>query len=424
MLENFDKTYTPPLWDCLGFRFKEEDVLYKINNITKTQHPLIKSLPNSKTKYHLIYNPACMAALVMKVTPKNNQAVIIEEIYPSSFSGRVPIYDTILNKIDNNKFYFSIYSNDKIILQSQVLLPPDQRDLLCYIADNDESIEIKEKSQYNLILYLLSPIIDIYPDAKSFKAALEDKDDVYSDITENKDLPDKEFFNIAGKIYNVRIVLNRYTGRRFLEIEFIYNNSRFVTYFSSKYMMRLPKRNEYIVCKLCKAQGEITSTDKITSAAQKPLPAKNNPILEFDIEYLYSYDNTIKFKKDDVFDGEIKIEFINVRLYANIIRLQSAAYRDAKSRQEIFLAKNGNYEKEIEKLKTLNFQEHRESPENLIEGRYWFIRYGNHYIEGFENTPSIIEDIKKIIDFDEIVDVIKQKYDSDSKNNNNDNENK
>lgn len=188
--------------------------------------------------------------------------------------------------------------------------------------------------------------------------------------------------------------------------------------------MRLPKRNEYIVCKLCKAQGEITSTDKITSAAQKPLPAKNNPILEFDIEYLYSYDNTIKFKKDDVFDGEIKIEFINVRLYANIIRLQSAAYRDAKSRQEIFLAKNGNYEKEIEKLKTLNFQEHRESPENLIEGRYWFIRYGNHYIEGFENTPSIIEDIKKIIDFDEIVDVIKQKYDSDSKNNNNDNENK
>lgn len=424
MIENFDKTYTPPLWDCLGFRFKEEDVLYKINNITKVQRPLVKSSPDGKIKYHLIFNPASMTALVMKVTPKNDQAVIIEEIYPSSYSGRTPTYNAFLEKIIDEKFYFSIYSNDKIILQSQVLLPPDQRDLLCYIADNDESIEIKEKSQYNLILYLLSPIIDIYPDAKSFKASLEDKDDVYSDITENKDLPDKEFFNIAGKIYNVRIVLNRYTGRRFLEIEFIYNNSRFVTYFSSKYMMRLPKRNEYIVCKLCKAQGEITSTDKITSAAQKPLPAKNNPILEFDIEYLYSYDNTIKFKKDDVFDGEIKIEFINVRLYANIIRLQSAAYRDAKSRQEIFLAKNGNYEKEIEKLKTLNFQEHRESPENLIEGRYWFIRYGNHYIEGFENTPSIIEDIKKIIDFDEIVDVIKQKYDSDSKNNNNDNENK
>lgn len=418
MLENFDKTYTPPLWDCLGFRFKEEDALYKINNITKTQHPLIKSLPNSKTKYHLIYNPACMAALVMKVTPKNNQAVIIEEIYPSSFSGRAPIYDTILNKIDNNKFYFSIYSNDKIILQSQVLLPPDQRDLLSFIDKNDKNIEIKENNHYNLIYYLLTSLVNIYPDFDSFKDAIKDKTDIYSDITENKDTEVKDFFNIAGQVYNCKIVLNRYTGRRFLEIEFAYNNTRFIVYTSTNSVVRLPKRNEYILCRMCRAQGEISPSDKTTSQIDESLPANNRPVLEFDVEYLYGYDNTIKFKKDDAFDSDIKIEYINIRLFENVIRLESAAFKDAGKRQKIFLSKDGNYEKEIEELKVLNFQEHRESPENLIEGRYWFIRYGDKYIEGFENTPSIIEDIKRIVGFDEIIDVIKFRYNQDQKKNN------
>ena len=411
MLESFDRTYTPASWDCLGFRFKETDMLYKINNIAKAHRPLVKSLPDDKFKYHLIFNNTSLPALVMKVSPKDGQTVIIDEIYPLCFSGRIPIYNAVLNKIIDDNLNFVVYdkSGDNILLQSQVLLPPDQRDLL-YFIDNDTKIEIKENNKYNLILYLLTPVVDVYHDLSNFKKAMQNISDIYSDITENINSSEKDSFNIAGKINSVKILLNHYTGRRFLEIEFIYKNSRFIAYTSTKSVEKLPKQNEYIVCKQCTAQGEIILDNNITSTPEKSSLKKTSPILEFDIEYLYSYDSTVKFKKDEIFDGDIKIEYINVRLYNNAIKLQAAVFKNMHDRQEIFLTKDGNFEKEIEELKELNFQENREQSENLIEGRYWFIRYGDMYIEGFENTPTIIDAVKRIINFDEIIEVIKLKY--------------
>ncbi len=416
MAENFDRSYTPILWDCLGFRFKDDAVLFKINNITKVQRPLVKTIPNSKTKFHLVYNPLCMAALVMKVTAKDEKTVSIDEIYPSSFSGRVPIYDACLDKIDGDKFCFTIYNDDSAILQTQVLLPPDQYKLLNFMNNDGKIVEIKENCHYNLFYYLLTPLVNIYPDLDSLKASLQDRDDVYSDVTESRNITQKETINIAGQIYGCKIVLNRYTGRRFLEIEFIYNNTRFIVYTPTVMIDKLPKRNQYIFCRHCVALGEASPANKITSKAEKPVTENNPPVLEFDVEYLYGYDNTIKFKKDNAFDGDIKIEYINIRLFEDVIKIESAVFKNATDRQDLFLAKDGDYKSEIEELKTLDFQENREPPENLIEGRYWFVRYNDKYIEGFENTPSIIEDIKRIVNFDEIIDVIKSRYKPPRKN--------
>ena len=73
-------------------------------------------------------------------------------------------------------------------------------------------------------------------------------------------------------------------------------------------------------------------------------------------------------------------------------------------RTEIIVDTNKIF-KELRDLRVyIGYAEHKL---NTLNGAYWQFSFDNKYFEGFENKPQIIEKVKNILNFDEIIEKLK-----------------
>lgn len=417
--------YTPLSWECLGFKFRNDDTIYKLNCINKHHNPLLKKTNDSDISYHLIYDNNCISSLILKIIADGNQK-LIDNISPICYSSIIPKYKTKLEKIENNnKYLFTFFdnkNNDKLF-SCYTSLPFFQDDIKKIDINSDQ---IVEGGDYILSSYIMTTSAYVFDDEESFKTKIFNiNNKVISDYElegfshEN----DSSVISIGGKVLSANVHFNIFTGLRFYEIMFVCKNNKFIAYMPSNFLNKFPSKGDYICCYQFMLSSEIVSKieDKnyhANSHIEGKFIKEKSPILHLDMQYIKGFENNIvKIKKDTVFDGDFKIRFIDIKLYKTKIKVSASISKDNEKSQIINISKDGNFANEIKKLEKLKLTPKHDFVEDLIDGVYWYATYKDIYFEGHENRPTIIEDIKSIINFNEIIDALHSVYNEIIKNN-------
>lgn len=413
--------YTPILWECLGFKFRNDDLIYKLNNFNKRHNPMTKHSTEDNTIYHLVYDDDNVSSLILKVSSNGTQQ-FVEDVFPISYSPLIPKYLIKLKNNDENKYFFTYFDNKngKKLFSSFVNLPNFQVDMKRIDAEYDALVPNKE---YIVSSYLLSTSAIIYKDEETLKEKLGDDESLFSDYNDCQDI----LSSIAGKVIFSNVHINSFTGLRFHEIGFICKNNQFVVYLPSNYLNKFPRIGDYIYCSHFSLFAEVRclndekSKYKPNSHVDKKQYKLDESILTLKMQYLKGYENNIiKIKKDDIFDGDVKIKSLSVWLYKDKIKVNAEMYENGKPPISINIVKDGDFKMEIQKLKRLKIKPNHDFVEDLIDGVYWYAVYNDIYIEGHDNLPNTIEEIKKIIDFNEMIEALQKTY----KNSLNDDKNK
>ena len=94
--------FTPIIWECLGFKFKNKDMIDKLNSFNKRHNPMMKNSDDGNISYHLIYNNNNISSLILKVNATNTKK-FVEDISPVSYSSLLPRYQVKINKIEDKE---------------------------------------------------------------------------------------------------------------------------------------------------------------------------------------------------------------------------------------------------------------------------------------------------------------------------------
>ena len=159
--------------------------------------------------------------------------------------------------------------------------------------------------------------------------------------------------------------------------------------------------------------GEILNIydGKANSHIARPKFDNNEQILTLYMQYVTGYDdNVVRIKRDEIFDGDIKINYLSITLFPDKIKVKGELFKLDHPAITINMTKDGNFEQEIHELKKLKLKLNHDFVEDLVDGVYWYVIYKDIYLEGHENIPSNIVDIKKILNFDEIIDALRKDY--------------
>lgn len=412
-----ENEYTPLLWECLGFRFRNDDLIYKLNCFNKRHNPMTKVVPGENFLYHLVFDDDNISSLILRVT-SDEKSKFVDDVCPVSYSANIPKYNVKLENNAQKKYLFSFFDNRNgdFLFNSYVNLSSFQRDLNRL---NIGLSEIKIGEDYILNCYIMSTFALIYNDESTLKEkVLNDNLQVFADFS--KPLSQSETLtSIAGKIAFINVDFNLFTGLRFYEIGFVCRQNLFVVYIPSNYLNKFPKVNDYILISDFVVFGEIfsekhPSTKQIpyiaTSHYDKKIKSADNFILNLTMKYIKGYENVVKINKDEIFDGEIKIKYISIKLYNNVIKAVASLYVGEEKPISITINKDGDFESKINKLAKLKIKPNHDFVEDLIDGAYWYVIYNDIYLEGHDNLPEIIVKIKKILEFDKIIDVLKKSY--------------
>ena len=93
-----------------------------------------------------------------------------------------------------------------------------------------------------------------------------------------------------------------------------------------------------------------------------------------------------------------------------MIKAVASLYVGEEKPISITIHKDGDFESKINKLAKLKIKPNHDFVEDLIDGVYWYVIYNDIFLEGHDNLPEIIVKIKKILEFDKIIDVLKKSY--------------
>ena len=419
--DNYLEKYTPHLWECLGFKFRNEDLIYKLNCFNKRHNPMFKVPDDENCIYHLIYDYKNVTSLILKVS-NDRDTKIIKELQPVSYSTGIPKYNAELINKSDNKYIFSFFDNknNNFLLSSEVELSLFQRDL--NKIDNKMQNIVVGKN-YIISSYLLSLSVFTSNNKELFKEKLSSlKYHTISDF----DIENKEFSSqaIAGRIMYIKNLINIFTGLRFYEIGFVCKQNMFVVYLPSYCFNIVPKIDDFICCLDYTMKGEIISIKDNTcyqpTSHTDIFKCKNdNYILNLKMDYLKGYENIVKIKNDEIFDGNVKISSLHLKIYDKKMTISADMYENNKDSVNVKVTQDKNFNDILKKLNKITFQPHYNDVEDLVDGVYWFVDYKGKYVEGHDETPEIIKNIKSIIEFDKIIKILHKtyiKYDNKIKN--------
>lgn len=399
--------FTPIIWECLGFKFKNKDMIDKLNSFNKRHNPMMKNSDDGNISYHLIYNNNNISSLILKVNATNTKK-FVEDISPVSYSSLLPRYQVKINKIEDKKYLLSYFDNknNEKLLSSYVNLPPFQSDFNQINLDN---IEILQDNLYLATTYFLTTSAILFKDEESLNEKITSMEGIISDKSDYQGICK----GIAGRVLFANVYINTFTGLRFYEIGFVCKGNEFIVYMPSNYLSKFPQNGDYILCHNLAVFGEILNIydGKANSHIAHPKFDNNEQILTLYMQYVAGYDdNVVRIKRDEIFDGDIKINYLSITLFPDKIKVKAELFKLDHPAITINMTKDGNFEQEIHELKKLKLKPNHDFVEDLVDGVYWYVIYKDIYLEGHENIPSNIVDIKKILNFDEIIDALRKDY--------------
>lgn len=411
-----NEKYTPLVWECLGYKFIDDELLDFLNSLHGF-NSMTRIENFDGEEYICIFDEIGQTCIYLTVDEEKN----VNRVLPFSINAKNQThYIKLLSKIENYGFQISLingYHESKAIAVESPSYQLNKQSVL--LDEKGETEKISLNFIYSASIFICAEKVEIYKNEKEYENITSNKftkDIITYPLYENNKEDEEEIISanttIIGQIKEIHNYINQFTGLRYFLLIISTMGGDFAMYVPSHYLRQLPDINSIIVAKDAFFYAELLEPfnyDKVLSGniknSLKPISKLNS--FTFAANKIKKLNNNSEIKLDIGIFDEINLNITDEnsnKIYAEGIIYRGISLSPKRYRTEIIVDTNKIF-KGLRNLGVyIGYAEHKL---NTLNGVYWQFSFDGKYFEGFEDKPQIIEKVKNILNFDEIIEKLK-----------------